>query len=191
MHDGRVNVFVAMGGNFLSATPDTEFTAEALRKCALTAHVATKLNRAHLVTGRTALILPCLGRSERDSIESLERVTRRIIEMEERAREQWVRDARLQLEDKVWRGYGALRFCRAISSREVIELSSVVRMGVALGFPGLPPLSVLNELLILTQPAHLQRLYGADMTPPERNVYRARLVRERLEAAGHEAGDQA
>src|SRR6185436_16731730 len=66
MHDGRVTVFVAMGGNFLSATPDTEYTAAALRRCALTAHVATKLNRAHLVTGRTALILPCLGRSERD-----------------------------------------------------------------------------------------------------------------------------
>jgi len=66
MHDGRVKVFVAMGGNFLSATPDTEFTAEALRRCTLTAHVATKLNRAHLVTGKTALILPCLGRSERD-----------------------------------------------------------------------------------------------------------------------------
>jgi anaerobic selenocysteine-containing dehydrogenase len=66
MHDGRVKVFVAMGGNFLSATPDTEFTAAALRRCTLTAHVATKLNRAHLVTGRMALILPCLGRSERD-----------------------------------------------------------------------------------------------------------------------------
>ena len=66
MADGRVTVFLAMGGNFLSATPDTEFTAAALRKCALTAHVATKLNRSHLVTGRTALILPCLGRSERD-----------------------------------------------------------------------------------------------------------------------------
>lgn len=66
MHDGRVRVFLAMGGNFLSATPDTEFTAEALRRCTLTAHVSTKLNRAHLVTGRTALILPCLGRSERD-----------------------------------------------------------------------------------------------------------------------------
>ncbi|MCX6954862.1 MAG: FdhF/YdeP family oxidoreductase [Verrucomicrobia bacterium] len=66
MHDGRVRVLVAMGGNFLSATPDTEFTAAALRRCALTAHVATKLNRSHLVTGRTALILPCLGRSERD-----------------------------------------------------------------------------------------------------------------------------
>jgi anaerobic selenocysteine-containing dehydrogenase len=59
-------VFVALGGNFLSATPDTEFTAEALRRSTLTAQVSTKLNRAHLVTGRTALILPCLGRSERD-----------------------------------------------------------------------------------------------------------------------------
>ena len=66
MHAGRVRVFFAMGGNFLSATPDTEFTAAALRRCALTAHVSTKLNRSHLVTGRTALILPCLGRSERD-----------------------------------------------------------------------------------------------------------------------------
>jgi len=66
MHAGRVRVFVAMGGNFLSATPDTEFTAAALRRCALTVQVSTKLNRAHLVTGRTALILPCLGRSEHD-----------------------------------------------------------------------------------------------------------------------------
>jgi molybdopterin-dependent oxidoreductase alpha subunit len=66
MHAGRVRVFVGMGGNFLSATPDTEFTAVALRRCDLTVHVSTKLNRSHLVTGRTALILPCLGRSERD-----------------------------------------------------------------------------------------------------------------------------
>ncbi len=66
MHGGRVKVFFAMGGNFLSATPDTEYTAEALRRCRLTAHVATKLNRAHLITGEQALILPCLGRTERD-----------------------------------------------------------------------------------------------------------------------------
>ncbi len=66
MHAGRVKVLFCMGGNFLSATPDTEFTAEALRRCALTAQVATKLNRSHLVTGATALILPCLGRSEVD-----------------------------------------------------------------------------------------------------------------------------
>ena len=66
MHDGRVQVFFALGGNFLAASPDTEFTADALRRCALTAQVSTKLNRSHLITGRTALILPCLGRSERD-----------------------------------------------------------------------------------------------------------------------------
>ncbi len=66
MHAGRAKVFFAMGGNFLSATSDTEFTAEALRRCALTAHVSIKLNRSHLVTGRTALILPCLGRTEID-----------------------------------------------------------------------------------------------------------------------------
>jgi protein arginine kinase len=132
-----------------------------------------------------------LGVTERDSIESLERVTRRIIEMEEKARDRWMRDARIQLEDRVWRGYGALRYCRSISSREVIELSSVVRLGAAVGFPGLCPLHVLNELLILTQPAHLQRRFGGEMTPAERNVYRARLVRERLEAAEREAGGAA
>ena len=66
MHAGRAAVFFGMGGNFLSATPDTEYTARALRRCRLTAQVSTKLNRSHLVTGRTALILPCLGRSERD-----------------------------------------------------------------------------------------------------------------------------
>ena len=66
MHRGRIKVFFGLGGNFLSATPDTEFTAEALQNCHLTAHVSTKLNRAHLITGRQALILPCLGRSEID-----------------------------------------------------------------------------------------------------------------------------
>jgi molybdopterin-dependent oxidoreductase alpha subunit len=66
MHRGEAKVFLAMGGNFLSATPDTEFTAEALSRCNLTVHVSTKLNRAHLVTGKQALILPCLGRTDRD-----------------------------------------------------------------------------------------------------------------------------
>ena len=66
MHDGKVKVFVGMGGNFAAATPDTEFTEEALRKCQLTVHVSTKLNRSHLVTGKQALILPCLGRTETD-----------------------------------------------------------------------------------------------------------------------------
>ncbi|MBS2031856.1 MAG: FdhF/YdeP family oxidoreductase [Deltaproteobacteria bacterium] len=66
MRDGNLKVFFALGGNFLSATPDTELTATALRRCTLTAHVSTKLNRAHLVHGETALILPCRGRTEID-----------------------------------------------------------------------------------------------------------------------------
>jgi molybdopterin-dependent oxidoreductase alpha subunit len=66
MHAGKAKVFFAMGGNFLSATPDTEYTAEALRRLRLTVQVSTKLNRAHLITGEQALILPCLGRTEVD-----------------------------------------------------------------------------------------------------------------------------
>ncbi len=66
MRDGVGKVFFAMGGNFATATPDTEATHAALRNCALTVHVATKLNRSHLVHGRDALILPCLGRTEID-----------------------------------------------------------------------------------------------------------------------------
>lgn len=66
MHEGRAKVFIALGGNFLSATPDTDFTGEALSRCRLTAHISTKLHRGHLVTGETALILPTLGRTDRD-----------------------------------------------------------------------------------------------------------------------------
>ena len=66
MREGRVRFFLGLGGNFLSAAPDTELTASALKSCELTTHISTKFNRSHLVTGRTALILPCLGRSEID-----------------------------------------------------------------------------------------------------------------------------
>ncbi|WP_404870880.1 FdhF/YdeP family oxidoreductase [Kitasatospora griseola] len=66
MARGEVSVFVGMGGNFAMAAPDTEFTHRALRRCELTVQVSTKLNRSHLVHGRRALILPCLGRTEQD-----------------------------------------------------------------------------------------------------------------------------
>lgn len=66
MRDGQAQVFIALGGNFAAATPDTYETWKALRRCALTVHVATKLNRSHVVHGREALILPCLGRTEID-----------------------------------------------------------------------------------------------------------------------------
>jgi molybdopterin-dependent oxidoreductase alpha subunit len=70
MLKGKVGVFVGLGGNFLHAAPDTTVTARALRRTALTVQISTKLNRSHLVTGETALILPTLGRTERDLQES-------------------------------------------------------------------------------------------------------------------------
>jgi len=66
MRDGRARVFFAMGGNFVSASPDTEAVEAALRNCDLTVQVITKLNRTALTPGRVSLILPCLGRSEKD-----------------------------------------------------------------------------------------------------------------------------
>ncbi|WP_397448332.1 FdhF/YdeP family oxidoreductase [Pseudomonas sp. NA-150] len=66
MEQGRAKVFIGLGGNFAQATPDTPRTHAALRNCDLTVHIATKLNRSHLVMGRDALILPCLGRTDID-----------------------------------------------------------------------------------------------------------------------------
>ncbi|MEU1576763.1 FdhF/YdeP family oxidoreductase [Streptomyces collinus] len=66
MREGRVKVFLALAGNFVRAAPDSEATEGAMRSCRLTAHISTKLNRSHTVCGDTALILPTLGRTERD-----------------------------------------------------------------------------------------------------------------------------
>lgn len=67
LRDGEAKVFFAMGGNFVAASPDTDVTEAAMRKARLTVHVSTKLNRSHCVTGARALILPTLGRTERDT----------------------------------------------------------------------------------------------------------------------------
>jgi molybdopterin-dependent oxidoreductase alpha subunit len=66
MRDGRAKLFLGFAGNFVRATPDSELTAQAMRNCRLTAHISTKLNLSHAVCGETALILPTLGRSDRD-----------------------------------------------------------------------------------------------------------------------------
>lgn len=129
-----------------------------------------------------------LGHSEPESVESLDRVTRQILDYEERARDVMLRDARTQIADKVWRAYGNLRYGRSMSSQEVINLCSAMRLGVALGFAGLPPLSTINQLLVLTQPAHVMRDAGRALEAPERNVLRADFVRAHLERANSETG---
>ena len=66
MHENKIKVFIALGGNFVSATPDSEFTGKSVQNCDLTVQISTKLNRSHLITGKEALILPCISRSETD-----------------------------------------------------------------------------------------------------------------------------
>ena len=130
-----------------------------------------------------------LGQTEKESVESLDRVSRQILDYEERARDVLVRDAKMQIEDKVWRAYGSLRYGRSMTSEEVINLCSAIRLGVALGFAGLPPFKTLNELLVLTQPAHLTMTAGRDLGTAERNALRAELVRTHLERANYETGE--
>ena len=143
-------------------------------------------------TGMRASVLihlPALVLTKQESVESLDRVTRQILDYEERARDVMLRDARVQTEDKIWRAYGSLRYGRSMSSQEVINLCSAVRLGVALGFAGLPPLAVVNQLLVFTQPAHLQRGAGRALEAAERNVLRAEFVRAHLERAISETGE--
>ncbi len=129
-----------------------------------------------------------LGQSEKETVESLERVTRQIIDYEKRARDELLKEARVQIEDKIWRAYGALRHSRVISSQEVINLSSAVRFGIALRIDGLTSVQTLNELLVRSQPAHVQKAAGREMEQRERNIVRAEYVRKLLE---HGSGDPA
>ncbi len=124
-----------------------------------------------------------LGLSERETIDNLEKVTRQVMEAETRARRILLKEALLQIEDKVFRAYGTLEHARMLTATEVINLVSAVRFGVALGISVPVKLEALNQLLVLTQPAHLQKMSGREMSEAERNAYRADLVRGRLVAA--------
>jgi protein arginine kinase len=121
-----------------------------------------------------------LGKSEEDIVAGLNKVAKQIIEYERNAREILVQSARLEAEDKIWRAYGILTNARMLSSDELINLCSAVRLGVGLGVIRAVSAKDLNELLILTQPAHLQKMFDAEMEPPERDVKRAEYVRNKL-----------
>ncbi|HYQ95651.1 MAG TPA: ATP--guanido phosphotransferase, partial [Candidatus Eisenbacteria bacterium] len=88
------------------------------------------------------------------------------------------------IEDKIWRAYGTLRHSRVISSQEVVNLSSAVRFGVALRIEGLASVQTLNELLVRSQPAHLQITVGRELEQRERNILRAEYIRRLLGEGG-------
>ncbi|KPL19832.1 MAG: hypothetical protein AMJ92_01315 [candidate division Zixibacteria bacterium SM23_81] len=121
-----------------------------------------------------------LGRSEEDIVDNIERVTRQIIDYEENARKTLLADARPQIEDKIWRAYGILNNARVLSSQELMSLISAVRLGVSLRIIKSIDIATLNHLIMLMQPAHLQKLSRKTMDANERDVRRAELVRGKL-----------
>ncbi|UCF79795.1 MAG: protein arginine kinase [Candidatus Eiseniibacteriota bacterium] len=121
-----------------------------------------------------------LGVDEKEAVTSLERVTNQIMEYEKKAMDVLMKDARVQIEDKVRRAYATLQSCRILTSKELISLASAVRFGISLGWDGLCDIATINELLILTQPAHIQKLFDKELSAAERNEIRAKMVTERL-----------
>ncbi len=103
-----------------------------------------------------------------------------ILDMEAKARDSLNRDARTQVEDKIGRAYGSLKHARILSSQECMGLLSAIRFGVTMGLKGLPDLSKLNEILLYSQPAHLQKLAGREMSSAERNMFRAEWIQRCL-----------
>lgn len=122
-----------------------------------------------------------LGKSEEELLDMLEQVTREVIQHELHAREWMWTDAREQISDKVYRSLGTLRACRLITSGEVVAAASALRLGRALGLSDMPSLEVLNRLVVFSQPAHVQRLAGRALSPSERRVARAGLVRRLIQ----------
>lgn len=121
-----------------------------------------------------------LGKSEEEVIEEFKNVIPNIIEYEEKVREKLLEDNRRVLEDKVWRAYGLLQNARSVSSEETMGLLSIVRMGVNLRLVKGIDISRINELFIFTQPAHLQKLKGKELSPQERDAARADLIRGKI-----------
>lgn len=122
-----------------------------------------------------------LGQTEEDTIDHIERVIRQIIGHEESARKNLIKQNRETLQDKVWRAHGTLRSAHVITSRETIQLLSMVRLGVDLGLLADIDRRSINELFILIQPGHLQKIEGKMLTQTQRDVKRASLIRRRLE----------
>lgn len=120
------------------------------------------------------------GQTEVEILKSLQAVVRQLIAQERAAREMLFKGHRIYLEDRIARAVGILKYARALTSGEALKMLSDVRMGVDLGVITGIEVRVLNELLMLTRPAFLNKRAGRDMTPQERDIGRAAVIRELL-----------
>ncbi len=121
-----------------------------------------------------------LGVSEEEILSHIERITNEIVENEAAARQRLVDEAADMIEDKIWRAYGILRHARVLTSDEVMNLLSAVRLGHAMKIIDFLDVALINEILLLSQPAHLQKYYGEQMDHNKRDFVRAQMVREKL-----------
>ena len=121
-----------------------------------------------------------LGHKEEDIIDNIERIIKQIVDHEQSARETLLSQNKEALEDRIWRAYGTLKSAHIITSTETIDLLSLVRLGVDLGVIKQTDRTLINELFVITQPAHLQKLEKKKLGPNQRDVKRAEIIRERL-----------
>ena len=121
-----------------------------------------------------------LGSSEESIVEELMRIAEQLVEFERDAQETLIAERRSQVEDKVWRAYGLLSNARVLSSQEFMNLLSAVRLGLSLSVLKGVPSSFMNQIMITTQPAHLQAEAQRALDPVERDLRRAESVRRKL-----------
>ncbi len=123
-----------------------------------------------------------LGQKEEDIVEGLEKVIRQMVTHEKEARQYLLEKRKAKFEDQIWRALGTLKSARVISSGEGVQLLSLIRLGVDLGFIQNLKHTQLNNLFLLMQPAHLQKLFGRALGSSERDIKRADLIREKLQS---------
>jgi protein arginine kinase len=121
-----------------------------------------------------------MGISEEETLENLKGIVKQIIDQERMARNKLLQESRLRLEDKLYRSYGIFKNARVMSSEEFMKLFSDVRLGINMGIIKDVSLETLNTLMIATQPANIMQRFGSNLSPEERDVKRAELIREKV-----------
>jgi protein arginine kinase len=126
-----------------------------------------------------------LGQTENEIIDNLHSVVMQIIDHEKNARERLLSESKLRMTDRVQRSYGILLYAEMLDSKEAAQRLSDVRLGVDLGIIKGPSTPIMNELNVMTQSGFLQKTFGEALNNEERDVFRARLIREKLGSQQH------
>lgn len=121
-----------------------------------------------------------LGLTEDEIIDNLIMVAMQLVTQERAARRVLYKEQQHQIEDRVWRAYGLLKYARTINSMDTMNLLSDLRLGVDLNIIPNIPGGLVMELIVMTRPAFLNKLKGEELNPVQRDIYRATLIRDKL-----------